>query len=199
MTDKDSKDSKLASGESFLEGKLLIAMPGMSDDRFAQTVVFVCAHSSKGAMGIVINKPIPGLSFNNLMQQLELPTADRMADFPVLYGGPVESGRGFVLHTDDYEGSESTLPVSEEISLTATLDILRDMAKGKGPKKALFALGYAGWDAGQVEEEFQRNGWLHCEADPTLVFSGDMESKWRTALARLGVGPSGLVAETGRA
>lgn len=193
------KDTKVESGESFLEGKLLIAMPGMSDDRFEQTVIFICAHSSKGAMGIVINKPIPGLSFDHLMQQLEIPTGDPMADFPVLYGGPVETGRGFVLHTDDYEGSDSTLPVSEEISLTATLDILRDMAKGKGPKKALFALGYAGWDAGQVEAEFQRNGWLHCEADPSLVFSGDMASKWKTALARLGVGPGGLVADAGRA
>lgn len=193
------KDSKLEAGENFLEGKLLIAMPGMSDDRFAQTVIFICAHSSKGAMGIVINKPIPGLSFDHLMEQLEIPLADRMADCPVLYGGPVESGRGFVLHTDDYEGSESTLPVSEEISLTATLDILRDIAKGKGPKKAIFALGYAGWDAGQVEAEFHRNGWLHCDADPSLVFSGDMESKWKTALARLGVGPGGLVADAGRA
>jgi putative transcriptional regulator len=195
----EEKGSRVDEGESFLEGKLLIAMPGMTDDRFAQTVIFICAHSSKGAMGIVINKPIPGLSFNHLMRQLEIPTGEKVGDFPVLYGGPVESGRGFVLHSDDYEGSESTLPVSEEISLTATLDILRAMAQGKGPKKALFALGYAGWDAGQVEAEFQRNGWLHCEADPTLVFSGDMESKWKTALARLGVGPSGLVAETGRA
>jgi putative transcriptional regulator len=195
----DEKDARVDEGESFLEGKLLIAMPGMTDDRFAQTVIFICAHSSKGAMGIVINKPIPGLSFNHLMKQLEIPTADKAGDFPVLYGGPVESGRGFVLHSDDYEGSESTLPVSEEISLTATLDILRAMAEGKGPKQALFALGYAGWDAGQVEAEFHRNGWLHCAADPSLVFSGDMESKWKTALARLGVGPSGLVAETGRA
>ena len=163
-------------------------MPGMGDERFAQTVIYMCAHSAKGAMGIVINKPIPGLSFGELMKQLQIETTPDLRDFPVLYGGPVETGRGFVLHSDDYEGGDSTLPVSEDISLTATLDILRAIAEGKGPEQALFALGYAGWGAGQVEAEFQRNGWLHCKADPSLVFDGDMEAKWRTALARLGVG-----------
>src|SRR5262247_753358 len=132
-------------GESFLEGKLLIAMPGMADERFAQTVIYMCAHSSKGAMGIVINKPIPGLSFAELMKQLQIETKPVVSDLPILYGGPVETGRGFVLHSGDYEGSDSTLPVSEEISLTATLDILRAIAEGRGPKQALFALGYAGW------------------------------------------------------
>jgi len=186
-------------GESFLEGKLLIAMPGMADERFAQTVIYMCAHSSKGAMGIVINKPIPGLSFAELMKQLQIETKPVVSDLPILYGGPVETGRGFVLHSGDYEGSDSTLPVSEEISLTATLDILRAIAEGRGPKQALFALGYAGWGAGQVETEFQSNGWLHCEADPAIVFATDPSEKWRTALARLGIGPSGLVANTGRA
>ncbi|MGQ0741756.1 MAG: YqgE/AlgH family protein [Alphaproteobacteria bacterium] len=194
-----SKDSKQDQGESFLEGKLLIAMPGMPDVRFAQTVIYICAHSSKGAMGIVINKPIPGLSFTDLMQQLEIPLSQQTADFPVLYGGPMETGRGFVLHSDDYESAEATLPVSEEISLTATIDILRAMADGRGPKKAVFALGYAGWAPGQIENEFQGNGWLHCEADPDLVFNPDLDAKWRTALARLGVGPSGLVSDAGRA
>jgi len=186
-------------GESFLEGKLLIAMPGMADERFTQTVIYMCAHSSKGAMGIVINKPIPGLSFAELMKQLQIETKPIIGDLPILYGGPVETGRGFVLHSGDYEGSDSTLPVSEEISLTATLDILRAIAEGRGPKQALFALGYAGWGAGQVETEFQSNGWLHCEADPAIVFSTDPNEKWKTALARLGIGPSGLVANTGRA
>ena len=193
------KEPKRDEGESFLEGKLLIAMPGMSDPRFAQTVIYVCAHSSKGTMGIVINKPIPGLTFMELMKQLEIPLSQRTADLPILYGGPMETGRGFVLHSDDYESAEATLPVSEEISLTATLDILRAMADGRGPKKAVFALGYAGWAPGQIETEFHSNGWLHCEADTTLVFDPDLEAKWRTALARLGVGPSGLVADAGRA
>jgi putative transcriptional regulator len=127
------KDRRVNEGESFLEGKLLIAMPGMLDDRFAQTVIYMCAHSAKGAMGIVINKPIPGLSFCDLMKQLEIETTSALADFPVLYGGPVETGRGFVLHSDDYESPDSTLPVSENISLTATLDILRAIAEAKGP------------------------------------------------------------------
>jgi putative transcriptional regulator len=194
-----SRDPKVDEGESFLEGKLLIALPGMTDERFAQTVIYMCAHSAKGAMGIVINKPIPGLSFAEVLKQLQIDTKPLIGEFPILYGGPVETGRGFVLHSGDYEGSDSTLPVSEDISLTATLDILRALAEGRGPKQALFALGYAGWAPGQVETEFQRNGWLHCKADPSLVFGVDPEAKWRTALQRLGIGPSGLVADAGRA
>jgi putative transcriptional regulator len=194
-----SQDPKIDEGESFLEGKLLIALPGMTDERFAQTVIYMCAHSAKGAMGIVINKPIPGLSFSEVLKQLQIDTKPLIGEFPILYGGPVETGRGFVLHSGDYEGSDSTLPVSEDISLTATLDILRALAEGRGPKQALFALGYAGWAPGQVETEFQRNGWLHCKADPSLVFGVDPEAKWRTALQRLGIGPSGLVADAGRA
>jgi len=194
-----AKDRRVNEGESFLEGKLLIALPGMLDERFAQTVVYMCAHSAKGAMGIVINKPIPGLSFVDLMKQLEIPTNTGSQDFPVLYGGPVETGRGFVLHSDDYESAESTLPVSEDISLTATLDILRAIAEGRGPRRALFALGYAGWGPGQVETEFQSNGWLHCEADPHLVFAVEAESKWRAALGQLGIDPLGLSANAGRA
>ncbi len=194
-----SRDPKVDQGESFLEGKLLIALPGMTDERFAQTVIYMCAHSAKGAMGIVINKPIPGLSFAEVLKQLQIETKPLIGEFPILYGGPVETGRGFVLHSGDYEGSDSTLPVSEEISLTATLDILRALAEGRGPKQALFALGYAGWAPGQVETEFQRNGWLHCKADPSLVFGVDPDAKWRTALQRLGIGPSGLVADMGRA
>ena len=193
-------DSRVNEGENFLEGKLLIAMPGMTDERFTQTVIYICAHSSKGAMGLVINKPIQGLTFVELMKQLQIETKEEIVgDLPILYGGPVETGRGFVLHSGDYEGSDSTLPVSEDISLTATLDILRAIAEGRGPKQALFALGYAGWGAGQVENEFQYNGWLHCHADPTLVFGTDPQAKWSTALARLGIGPSGLVADAGRA
>jgi putative transcriptional regulator len=194
-----SRDPKVDQGESFLEGKLLIALPGMTDERFAQTVIYMCAHSAKGAMGIVINKPIPGLSFAEVLKQLQIDTKPLIGEFPILYGGPVETGRGFVLHSGDYEGSDSTLPVSEDISLTATLDILRALAEGRGPKQALFALGYAGWAPGQVETEFQRNGWLHCKADPSLVFGVDPEAKWRTALQRIGIGPSGLVADAGRA
>ena len=193
------KDRRVNEGESFLEGKLLIALPGMGDERFAQTVIYMCAHSSKGAMGIVINKPIPGLSFLDLMKQLEISTAESLANFPVLYGGPVETGRGFVLHSEDYQSADSTLAVSSEISMTATLDILRAMADGRGPKRALFALGYAGWEPGQVETEFRADGWLHCEADTNLVFATEPVAKWRTALARLGINPTGLSANIGSA
>jgi len=194
-----ARDTRVDEGENFLEGKLLIAMPGMADERFAQTVIYMCAHSSKGAMGIVINKPIPGLTFAELMKQLQIETGPKAGELPILYGGPVETGRGFVLHSGDYEASDSTLSVSEDISLTATLDILRAIADGRGPKRALFALGYAGWGAGQVENEFQVNGWIHCQADPTLVFGTDPQAKWSAALARLGIGPSGLVSDAGRA
>lgn len=193
------REPRMDEGDSFLEGKLLIALPGMKDERFMQTVIYLCAHSSEGAMGLVINKPIPGLSFSHLMSQLEIPTGAGLIDFPVLYGGPVETGRGFVLHSDDYQGSESTLPVSADISLTATFDILRAIAEGRGPARALFALGYAGWAPGQIEDEFLGNGWLHCDADPELIFGVDAENKWSSALARLGVGPSGLVSDSGMA
>lgn len=192
-------DKRIDEGESFLEGKLLIAMPGMPDPRFAKTVVFVCAHSSEGAMGLVVNKPIDGLSFTDLMEQLDIPVQPGVADFPILYGGPVETGRGFVLHSGDYEGGDSTLPVSEEISLTATVDVLRAIAAGRGPDRAIFALGYAGWAPGQIEAEIQSNGWLHCDADPLLVFGADLEGKWRVALSKLGVGLSGLTGDAGRA
>lgn len=194
-----ARDHRVDQGESFLEGKLLIALPGMGDERFAQTVIYMCAHSAKGAMGIVINKPIPGLTFAEVMKQLQIETRPLAAELPILYGGPVETGRGFVLHSGDYESSDSTLPVSQDISLTATLDILRAIAEGRGPKNVLFALGYAGWAPGQIESEFQTNGWLHCESDLSLVFGVSPEAKWRTALQRLGIGPSGLVSDTGRA
>jgi putative transcriptional regulator len=193
------RDNRVEQGESFLEGKLLIALPGMGDDRFAQTVIYMCAHSAKGAMGIVINKPIPGLTFAEVMKQLEIKTQPMAAELPILYGGPVETGRGFVLHSGDYEGSDSTMTVSQDVSLTATLDILRAIAEGRGPKNVLFALGYAGWAPGQVESEFQSNGWLHCEADPALIFGVSPQAKWLNALQRLGIGPSGLVSDTGRA
>ncbi len=196
-----SKDhSRAVEGESFLEGKLLIALPGMPDPRFEKSVIFMCAHSlSTGAMGLIINKKIEGLDFRDLAQKLEIPLSAKTPDFPVLYGGPVETGRGFVLHSGDYESDESTLPVSEEVSLTATLDILRAIASGQGPAKSIFALGYAGWGAGQIEDEIRSNGWIHCEADPQLLFDVDLDSKWATALRTLGIDVSGLSAHAGRA
>lgn len=193
------QDKREIENECFLEGKLLIALPGMPDDRFQQTVIYICAHSASGAMGIVINKPIPGLSFANLMDQLEIATDARHSDFPILFGGPVENSRGFVLHSNDYENTDATLSVSDNISLTATVDILCALAEGRGPKRAILALGYAGWGPGQVETEFQDNGWLHCDADPSLVFDTEPETLWRAALEQLGIDPTSLSANTGRA
>jgi len=186
-------------GESFLEGKLLIALPSMSDPRFEKSVIFMCAHSIEGAMGIMINKPVTGLSFQDLLRKLDLDVTAATPDFPVLYGGPVETGRGFVLHSGDYESSEATLPVSEDVSLTATLDILRAMGEGRGPQKAIFALGYAGWSPGQIEDEIRSNGWVHCDSDAALLFNTNIEAKWATALGKLGIDVSGLSAHAGHA
>jgi len=187
------------SGESFLQGKLLIAMPGMSDPRFEKSVIFMCAHSAQGAMGLIINKPIDGLSFRELMTKFNIDVTTDAHDTPILFGGPVHVGRGFVLHSSDYGSSETTLAVTSEISLTATTDILEAISHGSGPSKSMLALGYAGWGTGQIESEILANGWIHCDADPTLIFETDYEAKWETAIRKLGAAVSGLSAEAGRA
>jgi putative transcriptional regulator len=186
-------------GENFLEGKLLIALPGMSDPRFERSLIYMCAHSNTGAMGLIVNKPIEGLNFQELIRRLELPVSERTPNSAILFGGPVETNRGFVLHSGEYEGADSTLPISADVSLTATLDILRAISEGHGPQQALFALGYAGWGPGQIEAEIQANGWVHCDADKSLIFSDDMDSKWSVALGTLGIDMSALSAHAGRA
>ena len=195
----EDKRAKAIGGESFLEGKLLIALPGMSDARFERSVIYMCAHSITGAMGLMINKPIEGLGFQELLRRLDLPVSDNTPNSAILFGGPVETGRGFVLHTGEYESTESTLPISADISLTATLDILRAISEGHGPERAVFALGYAGWGPGQIEAEIQANGWVHCDPDASLIFGNDMDSKWAVALQKLGIDMSGLSAHAGRA
>jgi putative transcriptional regulator len=190
---------RTAEGESFLEGKLLIALPGMSDPRFEKSVIFMCAHSEEGAMGIIINKPVDGLSFKDLMQKLELQITPATPNFPILYGGPMETGRGFVLHSGDYDGTDATLPVSDEVSLTATLEILRAIGDGRGPQRAIFALGYAGWSPGQIEDEIRANGWIHCDCDDALLFEPDFGGKWTNALSKIGIDVSGFSAHTGHA
>jgi putative transcriptional regulator len=194
-----AKDERTIEGTSFLEGKLLIALPGMSDPRFAKSVIFMCAHSADGAMGIVINQPIEGLDFREMARKLELDVTASTPNFPVLCGGPVETGRGFVLHSSDYSNDQSTLVVSNDASLTATLDILRAMVEGHGPQRAIFALGYSGWGAGQIENEIRMNGWLHCDADETILFDTAMDGRWNAALRKLGIDSSGLSAHAGRA
>jgi putative transcriptional regulator len=177
-----TRSMETKAGPSYLDGQLLLAMPGMGDERFARTVIYVCAHSPEGAMGIVVNKPAADLSMPDLLVQLEIvPEAERIrlpqrvGRMQVLMGGPVETSRGFVLHSPDYYIDQSTLPIDEGVCLTATLDILRAIATGKGPQSALLALGYAGWSAGQLESEIQANGWLNCPADPELIFLSALE------------------------
>jgi putative transcriptional regulator len=194
-----TKKTTAEAGESFLEGKLLIAMPGMPDPRFEKSVIFMCAHSAKGAMGLIVNKPIDGLNFRDLMDKFGISVTANDRDAPVLYGGPVQLGRGFVLHSADYGSAETTLAITSEISLTATTDILQDISKGRGPSQYLLALGYAGWDGGQIESEILSNGWIHCDADPGLVFGSDHGGKWQTAIGKLGAAVAGLSSEAGRA
>lgn len=182
-----------------LSGKLLIAMPGMGDPRFEKSVIYLCAHSDDGAMGLIVNKPAPDLSFRNLLRQLDIPMSDASRDIRVHFGGPVEHGRGFVLHSGDYESRNTTLKVDDRFGMTATLDILEAMASGAGPQSSLLALGYSGWGPGQLEAEIRQNGWLTCEASPEIVFSPDDNAKWARALKVLGIDPLSLSAAAGRA
>ncbi|MFN3688717.1 YqgE/AlgH family protein [Salinarimonas sp.] len=198
--------SEDASMPGYLDGQLLVAMPGMLDDRFERSVVYLCMHSSEGAMGIVINRPAGDLSLPELLVQLDVIGAEEtirlpepVGGMPVLMGGPVETSRGFVLHSADFFLDQSTLPIADEICLTATVDILRAMARGRGPKRAIFALGYAGWGAGQLESEIQKNGWLSCPADPEIVFAPSPDIKYDRALRAMGIEPAMLSTVAGNA
>jgi putative transcriptional regulator len=190
----------------YLDGQMLIAMPSMGDERFARSVIYVCAHSTEGAMGIVVNQPAANVSFPDLLVQLEvIPTSDliqlrsRAGGVQVLKGGPVDTQRGFVLHSSDFFIENSTLPIDEGICLTATLDILKAIARGAGPRSAILALGYAGWAPGQLENEIQHNGWLHCAADSDLIFGPDTSNKYVMALKKIGIDLGMLSSEAGHA
>src|SRR6202165_5261206 len=190
----------------YLDGRVLVGTPTIRDARFARAVIYMCAHSSEGAMGIVINQPAPHINFSDLLVQLQvIPSAKPIEFAPnadavrVLKGGPVQTERGFVLHTNDFFLKDSTLPIDDGICLTATLDILKAIARGEGPKSALLALGYAGWAPGQLENEIQENGWLHCPADSELIFGTDTESKYTKALRKIGIDPGMLSSESGHA
>ncbi len=183
---------------SSLIGQFLIAMPNMQDPRFARAVVYICAHNEDGAMGLVINRLFEPLVFSELMKQLDIYLGDDFDEVPVHFGGPVEAGRGFVLHTDDYE-TEGTVQVAEGVRLSATVEILKDLAMHKGPQKCLLMLGYAGWSAGQLEAELQANGWLHAPADLGLLFDPRLDDKWERVLASLGINPAMLSSEAGHA
>ena len=182
-----------------LTGKLLIAMPGMADPRFDRSVIFLCSHSEREAMGLIVNKPAQGLRLSELLRQLDIEEAPGCRDIRVRFGGPVEHGRGFVLHSADYRSNSSTLRVDDRFGMTATLDVLEDMARGAGPERAMLMLGYAGWGPGQLEGEIARNGWLTADADADLVFSDEDDGKWSQALASLGIDPLLLSAAAGNA
>lgn len=182
-----------------LAGELLVAMPQMQDPGFARSVVYLCAHSEDaGAMGLVINKTLSSLTFDELCTQLKLAPSRLNQSRPVHFGGPVEPGRGFVLHTADYE-EDATLKVGGDFAVTATLDILRAIGTGGGPARSILALGYAGWAPGQLDAEIQANGWLSVPADAGLVFDDDLDGKWQRALGKLGVELSMLSTEAGHA
>lgn len=184
---------------NYLTGQLLIAMPQMEDPRFARSVVYICAHTEDGAMGLVVNRPIDSVTFPDLLEQLNIDAPGDTSDkIRVMFGGPVETGRGFVLHSSDYM-QDTTLLVSKSVGLTATLEILRDIANGHGPRQSLFALGYAGWGPGQLDAEIQSNGWLTVAADDALLFDGEVEAKWAGALAKLGVSAEVLSGDAGHA
>lgn len=191
---------------SYLEGQLLIAMPGMPDKRFENAVIYLCAHSADGAMGLMLNRPSEDLRFVDLLTRLKIVPESAESGFPqsvhnmiVLNGGPVEAGRGFVLHSDDETENYASVPIAGNIRLSASLDILHAIAKGRGPKRSTFALGYAGWSAGQLETEIQANGWLSCHADQAIVFDHNFETKYQRALGLLGIDPAMLSREAGHA
>lgn len=184
--------------EGYLTGQLLIAMPTMRDIRFARTVIYMCAHNAEGAMGLVINRLAGQVTFPDLLRQLEIEPRGQHREIRVHFGGPVEAGRGFVLHSGEYQ-HQSTLQVADEMGLTATMDILHDIAEGRGPRHSLLALGYAGWGPGQLDGEIQANGWLHVEPDESLVFDDNLDTKWDRAIAKLGVDPALLSGDAGHA
>ncbi len=185
--------------ETDLVGNLLIAMPDMLDPRFTKAVIYMCAHSDEGGMGLIVNKPQKNLKFSALLDQMSIPASPLMRDIQVHYGGPVDGQRGFVLHSNDYESYTGTLHVDETFCMTATIEVLEDIAKGEGPATSMLALGYAGWAPGQLEYEIGQNGWLTCPPSDEIVFGSDNATKWTAALKLLGVDPLLLSATAGRA
>ena len=184
--------------DCYFTGQLLIAMPGMRDEQFYKTVIYVCAHTDDGAMGLILNQVINGLSFPSLIEQLGIEEAVNDTTVPVHFGGPVESGRGFVLHSNEYQ-RDATLEVDDSVSLTATIDVLKAIAGGRGPKQSLLALGYAGWGPGQLDDEIRANGWLQVPADMDLIFGDNQVNKWELSIAKIGIDPVMLSDEAGHA
>ncbi len=183
----------------YLTGRLLLAMPAMGDPRFHKAVIYMCAHDANGAMGLVINHTLPGVDLGQLLEQLNIrQDHGHPPDAPVMSGGPVETARGFVLHSNDFKQAD-TIKIDDNFSVTGTIDALRAIASGNGPNKMLFILGYAGWSPGQLDKEIQQNAWLVADPDPELIFISSPEEKWTEAIRKLGVDPGMLSGEAGRA
>lgn len=188
----------MAESQDFLTGQLLVAMPGMPDPRFAHSVIFMCMHDDRGAMGIIVNQIVDGLAFETLLEQVGIEDKPAKRQIAIHMGGPVETGRGFVLHTDDYR-IDSTLDVNGGVRLTQSIEVLKEISRGGGPRRCLLALGYAGWGPGQLEREITQNGWLNVNADDELIFSTEIGDKWKKALAKMGIDPTMLSSSAGRA
>lgn len=202
MSDRDEPSRE----ESFLTGRILVAMPGIGDPRFERAIIYVCAHDADHALGLTLNRPMDSLRLPDVLKQLGVPSSLEPPGAPVLLGGPVHRDSGFVLHTDDYvsrpppDGDAATLRIGDGVALTATRDVLEAMASvHSGPRRAVLALGYAGWGAGQLEQELRENVWLTCDADEDLLFDADFDHKWSRALAKLGIHPEHLSVAAGRA
>ncbi len=198
LTDTLPIDKNLLSGEGLFRHTLLIAMPQLQDNFFHQSVIYMCAHNASGAMGIIINQRMPDLRFGELLTQLKLPESQLRMDPVIHFGGPIDTGRGFVLHSADYKQPE-TMALHDTLSMTGTLGILKALAEDKGPRNSLFALGYAGWDAGQLEAEIQANSWLTVPSDNDILFHTALDRKWQRALSRLGIEPFMLSSVAGHA
>lgn len=182
----------------WLTGQLLIAMPTMADPRFSHAVIYICSHGPNGAMGLVLNRLFGETNFRSLLDQLNIKSSIATPELPVHFGGPVETGRGFVLHSSDYL-REGTTRIDDSVSLSATVEILQAIADGGGPDRAVMALGYTGWGAGQLDEEIKANGWLTAPADDAIIFDRDIETKWERALGKIGISPLMLSGEAGHA
>ncbi len=196
----DDNEQKIEKGQdNYLTGRLLLAMPAMGDPRFHKAVIYMCAHDENGAMGLVINHTLPGVDLSQLLKQLNItPEETKARDSAVMSGGPVETARGFVLHSNDFEQSD-TIKIDEDFYVTGTIDALKAIAGGDGPDKMLFILGYAGWSKGQLDQEMQQNAWLVTDPDPDLIFAAPPEEKWTKAIQKLGIDPAMLSGEAGRA
>lgn len=191
---------KKLENQRHLAGKLLLAMPSMGDPRFHRAVILVCAHDESGAMGLVINHALPGIQFSELLKQFNI-TSDikiRHSRIPVLSGGPVEGARGFILHSSEFR-QKDTISINQQYSITGTIEALKDVARGQGPEQMLFILGYAGWEAEQLDREIQENAWLVADPDPDLIFNADPQDKWARAVRKLGIEPGMLSTEAGHA